>query len=61
MDSGTLSGIMTAILLVLFIGIVVWAYSSKRRKDFDEAAQLPFSGDEAHPASNSNKEGTGHE
>ena len=32
----------TVLLLVIFVGIVVWAYSSKRRKDFDEAARLPF-------------------
>ena len=42
MDSGTASGIMTAILIVVFLGIVVWAYSSRRRKDFDEASRLPL-------------------
>jgi cytochrome c oxidase cbb3-type subunit 4 len=27
---------------VVFIGVVVWAYSKRRKKAFDEAAHLPF-------------------
>ncbi|WP_440995307.1 cbb3-type cytochrome oxidase subunit 3 [Arhodomonas sp. SL1] len=41
MDSGTVSGIITGVLLVIFVGIVFWAYSGRRKKDFDEAARLP--------------------
>jgi cytochrome c oxidase cbb3-type subunit IV len=36
--------------LVLFIGIWVWAWGSKRRAAFDEAARLPFADDEEPPA-----------
>ena len=36
----------TVLLLLTFIGIVVWAYSGARKKDFDEAAQLPFDDDD---------------
>lgn len=32
----------TGLLLVIFIGIVVWAYSGKRRERFDAAARLPL-------------------
>lgn len=46
MTSGTLSGIVTSILLVLFIGVWVWAYSARRRPQFDEAARLPLEDDE---------------
>lgn len=35
-------GILTAVLIVIFLGIVAWAYSSRRRADFSEAAQLPL-------------------
>jgi len=35
-------GILTAVLLVLFLGIVGWAYSSRRREDFADAARLPL-------------------
>jgi len=34
--------IWTIVIMVTFLGIVVWAYSSKRKADFDEAARLPF-------------------
>ncbi len=40
----------TIVLLVLFIGIVVWAYGKKRKKSFDEAANLPFADEELHEA-----------
>jgi cytochrome c oxidase cbb3-type subunit 4 len=45
MTSGTLSGIVTAILIVLFVGVWVWAYSARRRPRFDEAARLPLEED----------------
>jgi cytochrome c oxidase cbb3-type subunit 4 len=34
--------IITVISLLTFLGIVVWAYSARRKNDFDEAAMLPF-------------------
>lgn len=42
MDINDLRGLSTAFLLVAFIGLCVWAYSKKRKKEFDEAANLPF-------------------
>ena len=45
MDIGTLQGIGTILALVAFIGVCLWAYSSKRKAGFDEAAQLPFADD----------------
>ncbi|CAM8622154.1 CcoQ Cbb3-type cytochrome oxidase, subunit 3 [Oxalobacteraceae bacterium] len=38
--------IVTLICLLTFIGIVVWAYSARRKSDFDEAAMLPFADEE---------------
>jgi cytochrome c oxidase cbb3-type subunit IV len=35
-----LSGIVTAILLVLFVCGCVWAYHPKRRREFESAAML---------------------
>lgn len=40
-----LSGIVTAILLVLFVSGCVWAYHPKRRREFESAAMLPFDDD----------------
>jgi len=40
-----IQSIWTIVIMVTFLGIVAWAYSSKRKSDFDEAAQLPFDDD----------------
>ncbi|WP_082132171.1 cbb3-type cytochrome c oxidase subunit 3 [Luteimonas sp. FCS-9] len=41
-----ISGIVTAILLVCFIGGWIWAWSPKRKNEFEAAAQLPLDDDE---------------
>ena len=38
--------IWTVLVFIAFIGIVLWAYSGKRKKDFDEAARLALDDDE---------------
>jgi cytochrome c oxidase cbb3-type subunit 4 len=45
MDEGTASGVVTAILLVAFLAIVAWAWSKKRKKDFDAASRQPLERD----------------
>lgn len=47
MDQGTLQGIATILAMVAFLGVCWWAYSGHKKKDFDEAAQLPFVDDES--------------
>ena len=42
MDINDLRGFSTAFLMLAFFGLCIWAYSSKRKKSFDEAANLPF-------------------
>lgn len=39
-------GLGTLLVFVAFVGVVIWAYSSKRKSSFDEAANLPFSDEE---------------
>lgn len=46
MDINDLRGLSTLFLFVAFIGLCIWAYSSKRKKSFDEAANLPFADEE---------------
>ena len=36
--------VMTVLVVVLFVGIAIWAYSGRRER-FDESAQLPFADD----------------
>jgi cytochrome c oxidase cbb3-type subunit IV len=45
MDIDTLRGICTALALIAFIGVWIWAWSGKRKRAFDEAANLPFADD----------------
>ncbi|KFX67320.1 cytochrome oxidase [Pseudomonas taeanensis MS-3] len=49
MDIGTLRGLGTALVLLAFSSVTLWAYSSKRQAAFAEAAHLPFA-DEPTPA-----------
>ncbi|PXX98479.1 cbb3-type cytochrome oxidase subunit 3 [Halomonas sp. LBP4] len=49
MDTGTFRGIITGLLILAFIGITAWAYSRRRKPDFDEAANLPFADDDEKP------------
>jgi cytochrome c oxidase cbb3-type subunit IV len=39
--------LVTVMLFIFFLGIVAWAYSSRNRSAFDEAAALPFRDDAA--------------
>ena len=42
MDIGTARGLLTLAVMLAFIGVVAWAWSSRRKADFDEMAQMPF-------------------
>ena len=55
MDDNLIQVIWTLVVLVLFVGIVIWAWSSKRKQDFDEAANMPFDEDDM-PAEKTSKE-----
>jgi cytochrome c oxidase cbb3-type subunit 4 len=53
MDINDIRSAMTVIMFALFLGIVFWAYSGKRKRAFDEAARLPFEEDESMVAGKS--------
>ncbi|MFZ4757242.1 MAG: cbb3-type cytochrome oxidase subunit 3 [Burkholderiaceae bacterium] len=42
MDINVLRGVITALSLACFIGIVVWAYSPRNKARFEEDARLPL-------------------
>ena len=42
MDINVLRAIVTVIGLTLFVALWVWAWSRRRKADFEEAAHLPF-------------------
>ena len=46
MDYGTLRGLVALLILTLFIIIIVWSYSKKRKDSFDKIANSIFEKDE---------------
>ncbi len=46
MDITDMRSLATVLCAVAFTGVVWWAYGPSRRKQFDEAAQLPFDDEE---------------
>jgi cytochrome c oxidase cbb3-type subunit IV len=42
MDVNDLRSAVTVLMLLCFVAIVAWAMASRRRRAFDEAAQLPL-------------------
>jgi cytochrome c oxidase cbb3-type subunit 4 len=49
MDINTFRGIVTGVLLVLFVSLIAWAWSKARHKDFEAAARLPLDDEEPTP------------
>ena len=47
MDLADIRSIVTAVSFAVFVGIVWWAYSSRRKGAFDRAAQSVFEEDDA--------------
>lgn len=45
-DINTLRSIFTLLLFILFIAICIWAYSKRRKQEFEDAANIPFQADE---------------
>ena len=54
LDYTTLSTVMTVVMLTVFVTIVAWAYSGKRRAQFDEAARVPFEDGDASGGDDAN-------
>ena len=46
MDINDLRGLLTAVLLFSFIGLCIWAWSSRRKADFEAGAALPLEEDQ---------------
>ncbi|QRM20540.1 CcoQ/FixQ family Cbb3-type cytochrome c oxidase assembly chaperone [Dechloromonas sp. TW-R-39-2] len=46
MDINDLRSITTVLGLLCFLGIVAWAYGKGSKKGFEEAANLPFAGND---------------
>lgn len=56
MEPGTLFGLWTLLVLVVFLGIVAWAFSKKRRKQFEKAGRIPLEEEDRKQASRNTSE-----
>ncbi|WP_428239871.1 cbb3-type cytochrome oxidase subunit 3 [Gynuella sp.] len=56
MDINDLRGLATVTTMIGFIAVVAWAYSSKRKSSFDEAANLPFADEPESAKKNTEKQ-----
>jgi cytochrome c oxidase cbb3-type subunit 4 len=45
-DINIVRGLFTLVLMVLFIAVCIWAYSSARKADFEQASRLPLEHEE---------------
>jgi cytochrome c oxidase cbb3-type subunit IV len=61
MDINDLRSLATVLVFVAFLGVCIWAFSPSRRKQFNEAAQLPFADEplrgDKDPTDNSHNQG----
>lgn len=48
MDIGIIRGLITFLVLVLFVSIWIWSFSRNRRSEYDAAARMPLD-DDKHP------------
>lgn len=44
-DINTLRGLSTVFVMIAFLGVCWWAFAPRRKKRFDDAANLPFADD----------------
>ena len=42
MDANDLRAVFTLVMFILFVAIVLWAFSARNRERFAEAARLPL-------------------
>jgi cytochrome c oxidase cbb3-type subunit 4 len=47
MDFSIIHSVFTIMVLVIFVGIVLWAYDSRSKPRFDAAARIPLDDDDA--------------
>ena len=47
MDIGMIRGLGTLVVMVAFVGLTLWVYSPRRKREFDDATLLPFADEPA--------------
>jgi len=52
MSIGMIRGLGTLVIFIAFVGLLLWVFNDKRKKDFDQAAMLPLVDDDAQVIAN---------
>ena len=55
MDINTIRGALTIVLIIAFLGLVVWAWSSKRKETFDQLSRMPLEEDDGQVPENKSR------
>ncbi len=58
MDFATFNGLYTLFLIVIFVALILWAYSKKQKKTFEDIANSIF--DEPQDSTKSESESSKH-
>ncbi|WJW76869.1 cbb3-type cytochrome c oxidase subunit 3 [Thiohalobacter sp. IOR34] len=61
MDINDIRSLFTVLVFASFIGVWIWAWSSKRKQAFEEAANLPFVEDDIPVVTDNQKKDETHE
>ena len=56
MDHVTVNIVQTVVAFIMFVGIVIWAFSKKTKPRFDEAANLIFDDEKPQDVDKENQE-----
>jgi len=46
-DTSILQSVWTVVAFVFFVGVVIWAWSGKRKSSFDKAARMALDDEES--------------
>ncbi len=52
MDINTIRGVLTIVLIIAFLGLVVWTWSGKRKETFDKLSHMPLEEDDGQAPEN---------
>jgi cytochrome c oxidase cbb3-type subunit 4 len=58
MDINIIRGVLTIVLIIAFLGLVVWAWSSKRKDSFDKLSRMPLEEDDGQAPDNDSRSGS---
>lgn len=61
LDWGNINGIITLLLMALFIGIWIWAWRRKHKNNFDRMAALPMEDDRDNTTNTQVTKGKNHD